>query len=1189
MVPENASQVREYIRKHWDDTVRAPGSSARGVLDLPHPYASPTAGGAFPFLCYWDTYFTTLGLWADGRDVLARCQADNLAWLIEKYGYVPCYILEWDLTRTQNPVASLFFRERYEREPDPQWLRRSYEAMRREHAFWATQRTTDNGLCRGYFHGSPDAVETFSKVLEQRLGPVPEEPEARRRFLIEALAEAETWDFTPRYDGRASGFNPVDLNAMVFSLESNLAWAARELGDEAASTSWRAKAERRRELINGFCWDEERGCYYDYDFVGKRRGPVLSAAVWFALWAGVPDEDRARRCIVKLGEIEFEHGIAACEPGRNRRPAPCQWDFPNIWPPLQAAAVMALRRYGREEDARRIAGKYLATVCSNFAATGQLWEKYNAVSGGIDVADEYPMPPMMGWTAGVFSWLHAWLGGESAPPQARGEIRPWTSLEVMWDCAEKFRADTHLALRGTFELMEPATVEARFLGASSFDLYLDGSLVTEGPARFHVNHAEYDRREWKLGAGRHVIAVHAHHEGETARLMESMDPFFWCELRDGGGKVLAADWKCRVLHGYQRQTRRISPLLGWIDWCDTAENPDGWEAPAFDDSAWSAPVCRTRRFLSFDPPTLSPWGPKEVPMTPCAEGRLVLSRHFVSNDPSYIFFLRDLEDPATPPQGFWRRYDLGKIRLGRVRLTLDLPKGAAVEIGMSEALEHGRVAPFINCAAGPSLNYDRFIARGGRQTFFPKTPKGGRFVEIHVIAGFVKWEREAFLDRVYFEEHEAGSFTCGDPLLDRIWLTGWETFRSCCEDVIIDNPTRERGQWIGDALGVGLEINSVCSGDLNLVKRSLKTAPLSADSLGRIPGLYPGIREFLPTYGSEWTGANLRYFELSGDGSLLEPLFPAAVRNLESYLPHLKPGGLPSVPGTWTFVDWGYLTETNPFAEGGQREFHASVDLGLTLFYYEALGDLVRWAGIIGRENEAAGIAEARESLTTSLAETFSAEAMEDPARRGMLGYHAIVLAMRNKVVAGDGKRHALDFIKAHLMDCFPNNPAAPRLADTSVMESRLITPSFCHFAFPLLIEAGGMDFVLDQYRRAWGWMLDTGLTTWPEVFDLRWSHCHQWAGCPTWQLSRYGLGLHPRLDIGPGHFALDLKPGSLPGAAGTLPLDANGGKVRVEWSRDNAEIAWRIEPDAPVTLLDPQTLQPLHSIKTETTLRLDP
>ncbi len=89
--------------------------------------------------------------------------------------------------------------------------------------------------------------------------------------------------------------------------------------------------------------------------------------------------------------------------------------------------------------------------------------------------------------------------------------------------------------------------------------------------------------------------------------------------------------------------------------------------------------------------------------------------------------------------------------------------------------------------------------------------------------------------------------------------------------------------------------------------------------------------------------------------------------------------------------------------------------------------------------------------------------------------------------------------------------------------QPRLITPFFSHFALPVLWEYDEGEFVLDQYRSCWGWALDQGLTTWPEVFDLRWSHCHQWSGCPTWQLTRYVLGISPRRDL--GAFIFDFAP----------------------------------------------------------------
>jgi hypothetical protein len=60
------------------------------------------------------------------------------------------------------------------------------------------------------------------------------------------------------------------------------------------------------------------------------------------------------------------------------------------------------------------------------------------------------------------------------------------------------------------------------------------------------------------------------------------------------------------------------------------------------------------------------------------------------------------------------------------------------------------------------------------------------------------------------------------------------------------------------------------------------------------------------------------------------------------------------------------------------------------------------------------------------------------------------------------------------------------------------------------------------RYRSAWGWAA-TQASTWLEVFDPRWEKVHSWSGCPTWQLSKYTLGLTPRYDVGPRHFDLKL------------------------------------------------------------------
>ena len=168
------------------------------------------------------------------------------------------------------------------------------------------------------------------------------------------------------------------------------------------------------------------------------------------------------------------------------------------------------------------------------------------------------------------------------------------------------------------------------------------------------------------------------------------------------------------------------------------------------------------------------------------------------------------------------------------------------------------------------------------------------------------------------------------------------------------------------------------------------------------------------------------------------------------------------------------------------------------------------------------------------------------------------MLGLRAGLVPDDRREEAVAFIKRHILRCFPNDPTAPRLSDPAANNPRLITPYFAHYAFPVLFESGEADFVLDQYRACWGWALGEGRTTWVEVFDTRWTHCHQWAGAPTWQLTRYVLGLHPRFDRRTNSFDLKLLPGSLGQAEGDVPLPS-GERIAVRWQAEGDRIRYTV------------------------------
>ena len=121
---------------------------------------------------------------------------------------------------------------------------------------------------------------------------------------------------------------------------------------------------------------------------------------YYPMYAGLATEEQAQAAVEMLPRLEEAFGVVTCE--KNSVKGNFQWNYPNGWACLQYIMVIALDRYGFYEEARRIAGKYIQLVEQAFEETGNLWEKYNVVEGNANVVTEEKMPPMMGWTAGVY-------------------------------------------------------------------------------------------------------------------------------------------------------------------------------------------------------------------------------------------------------------------------------------------------------------------------------------------------------------------------------------------------------------------------------------------------------------------------------------------------------------------------------------------------------------------------------------------------------------------------------------------------------------------------------------------------------------------------------------------------------------------------------------------------------------------
>lgn len=401
--------LREYIRATWGSFARAPAASQSNSSALPVAHRHVVPGGRFREIYYWDSFFTLLGLVRDGELELADGMVDAMTDLIEDYGYVPNGTRTYYLGRSQPPLFFMMVALLGDR--TGKVAQRRLAAMKREHAWWMSGERTiaprsqlnhlamlsDNSLLNRYWdpRTSP-RDESWREDVETALATRRD----KQRVYRDLRAGAESgWDFSSRWlDGpslssiRTTSIVPVDLNAFLFGLESAIA----DAGDKE-SALYRERASRRCEAIQRHLWDPQSGWFADYDLELASIRPQFTAAALAPLLTGIATADQAASVAAHVRSRLLAPGglrTTLVQSGQ-------QWDLPNGWAPLQWIAFTGLARYGHEDLAHEIAGRWISTVNESYLRTGLLFEKYDVETMSIGGGGEYSPQVGFGWTNGV--------------------------------------------------------------------------------------------------------------------------------------------------------------------------------------------------------------------------------------------------------------------------------------------------------------------------------------------------------------------------------------------------------------------------------------------------------------------------------------------------------------------------------------------------------------------------------------------------------------------------------------------------------------------------------------------------------------------------------------------------------------------------------------------------------------------
>jgi alpha,alpha-trehalase len=450
------------------------------------PFVVP--GGRFNEMYGWDSYFIALGLLADGRVDLARGMVDNLVYQINHYGKILNANRTYYLTRSQPPFLTSMALAVYENLPknneNKAWLKKVVTAAIKEyHGVWMDQaHLTETGLSR--YHGSglgpppevepghfdaiymPFALERDLTVREfeklYKTGQI-NVPELDKFFVHDRAVRESGHDTTYRWDvggDRCADFVTVDLNSLLYKIEIDIGSTIEKgfggklklpNGAIETSSTWYNRAQKRRELIQKYLWDEKRGLFFDYDLVRKKRHVYVSATTFYPLWACHPDApetrlvtpEQAKKIVANaMPLLEMPGGLAASSaysrgPISTARTAR-QWDYPNGWPPHQMLAWQGLLNYGFDLEAHRLIYRWIYSIIRNAVDyNGTVTEKLDVVKRSHEVFAEYGNvgTKFAYITKEGFGWMNAsyQVGLRILPPNLRHQLDCLVPPEWLFD------------------------------------------------------------------------------------------------------------------------------------------------------------------------------------------------------------------------------------------------------------------------------------------------------------------------------------------------------------------------------------------------------------------------------------------------------------------------------------------------------------------------------------------------------------------------------------------------------------------------------------------------------------------------------------------------------------------------------------------------------------------------------------
>ena len=706
-------------------------------------------------------------------------------------------------------------------------------------------------------------------------------------------------------------------------------------------------------------------------------------------------------------------------------------------------------------------------------------------------------------------------------------------------------------------------------GDNRYKLYVNGTMVSLGPARgdiYHWNFETVDIASY-LQQGNNILAAVVWNFGETRQEAQiSYQTAFILQGNTENEKIVNTNnsWKCMQDNAYtplQPDLVYSYYAAGPTEKIDFNFYPNGWMNAAYKDDDWQP----AQQLFNGLPKGVFNWTlgwmlvPRPIPQMEITMQRLqkIRSVNAINISSDFLKGSGNFTIPANTKTSLL--LDQSFLTTAYPVLQFSNGKNAAIDLSYAEAL-------YID--EGAQKNWKEQNQKGNRNE-----TEGKRFVGVKdelisngspdQIFTSLAWRTYRYLKLDIQTKDEAitikdlyglyegypfkinADFKSADTTLSKIIETGWRTARLDAHETYMDCPYYEQLQYLGDTR-IQAMVSLYNSGDDRLMRNAIDQLYNSMMPEGITLSRYPTANpQEIPTFSFFWIGMLHDYWMYRGDKKFIQRNLDASRRILAFFANYQqKDASLKNVP-YWTFTDWvedkGWDGGMGPFSADGTS---ALLDLQL-LMAYQTAADLEQQVGMkVFADQYLQQAALLKQSIQKNYW-SITRQLFADTKEKDLYSQHANALAILTDMVTGDAAKKLAERITT----------------DTGISKASVYFRYYLHLA---MAKAGLGNQYLDMLGK-WKENLAMGLTTWAEMDDINRarSDCHAWGSSPNIELFRIVLGID---SDAPGFSKVKIEPhlGYLKNVSGAIPHP--NGKVGASYLQD-AQGKWKCSLQLPPTV----------------------